>query len=137
VAHHDTSMISVTELVAQLAEESLVEINLDVIKKTLEQSVDAGSALKQLSEELSVLREDYISRIVGMTKALAVARQTEDALADATHLVEALPAMSAPQLVEQYRRTTAKFRDAFPASFGVLASSRRRADGRQRYSDFK
>jgi hypothetical protein len=130
-------MISVTELVAQLAEESLVEINLDVIKKTLEQSVDAGSALKQLSEELSVLREDYISRIVGMTKALAVARQTEDALADATHLVEALPAMSAPQLVEQYRRTTAKFRDAFPASFGVLASSRRRADGRQRYSDFK
>ena len=126
-----------TELIAQLSAESLVEIDLDAIRRALEESVGVGSALKQLSEELSVLREDYISRIVGMTKALAVARQTEDALADATDLVAALPSMSSPQLVEQYRRTTAKFRDAFPASFGLLASSRRRADGRQRYSDFK
>ncbi|MBI5267854.1 MAG: hypothetical protein HY851_11545 [candidate division Zixibacteria bacterium] len=137
MAHHDASTTAVTELIAVLSDESLVEIDLDAIRKVLESSVGAGSAVSQLSEELTILREDYISRIVGMAKALAVARQTGEALAEATELAESLPSMSSPQLVEQYRRTTAKFRDAFPSSFGLPASSRRRADGRHNYSDYK
>lgn len=137
MANHDTNAISVTELVAQLSEESLSEIDFDAIKIALETTDSGKKALKTLSGELALLREDYISRIIGMAKALAVARQTEGALMKANALVDSLPALTASQLVEQYRLASARFRDAFPASFGISGASQRRMDARRKYSDFK
>ena len=137
MANHDTNVISVTELVAQLSEESLSEIDFDAIRQTLERTDSENKALKALSGELAFLREDYISRIIGMAKALAVARQTEGALMEATALVDSLPALTARQLVEQYRLASARFRDTFPASFGFAGASTRRMDARRKYSDFK
>ncbi|MGH8015157.1 MAG: hypothetical protein ACREBV_03105, partial [Candidatus Zixiibacteriota bacterium] len=63
---------------------------------------------------------DYINRIGGMVKAVAAVERSHDKAADAVIYLESLSSMSAAELIEQYRRTSAKFRSAFPSSFGLM-----------------
>ena len=50
-------------------------------------------------------------------KAVAVVQRTDSGLESIADYLEALPDMSASELVHQYHRTSARFRDAFGASF--------------------
>ncbi len=112
----------VQELVGQLQSDQLPLIDFDQLKDWLARSakwMDEALATKQSAEPL---RRDYESRIAGMAKGIAAADRKRDSVDEALRLVEQLPTMSGEQLVACYRHTAARFRDAFPTSFGYLGS---------------
>lgn len=114
-----------TEMLSQLTEDNLSFIDFDRHRQWLEQMAADLPQMHRASEELAVLRGDYIERIAGMTKAIAAVERRRDLLERALAYVGKLPTMSVGDLVEQYRLTSARFRDAFPTSFGQLRPHRR------------
>lgn len=111
----------VQELVGQLRSDQLPLIDFDQLENWLARSaklMDEAFATKQTAE---LLRKDYESRIAGMAKGIAAADRKRDSLDEALRLVEQLPTMSGEQLVACYRHMAARFRDAFPTSFGYLS----------------
>ena len=74
--------------------------------------------------ELTILRTDIVSRIAGMSKAVAVARDSEGQMAETVAMVAGLDHMSAVELLTAYRATAARFRDTFRASFVPLQFKR-------------
>lgn len=77
-------------------------------------------SVQQLEHDLNLLRDDYRARITGLLKAIAIAdnsRTRHDALAE---IINSLMTMSAEELIACYRRTSAIFRDHFPATLPPL-----------------
>jgi len=91
----------------------------------------------ELKEQLHLYREDYISRIGGMVKAIAVAEKHPNRLEEAVAYLESLTKLSANDLIEQYRRISTRFRDAFPASFGLALKRNSKATGQKNLLVFK
>jgi len=58
-----------------------------------------------------------------MRKAIAAVNKHSDQMDEMLQYLEGLSELSATDLIRQYRITSAKFRDCFPASFGLLRSS--------------
>jgi hypothetical protein len=73
-----------------------------------------------LAAELALLRADYINRIAGMTKAIAAVERSREKIGGAIDLVEQLNGFTSSELIDEYRRVTARFRSAFPTSFGLM-----------------
>jgi hypothetical protein len=69
---------------------------------------------------LELLRHDYVGRLSGMLKAIAAVDRRHATGSEILAQLEALPGCSTEQLIEQYRRVSARFRDTFPASFGMV-----------------
>ncbi|MBD3402790.1 hypothetical protein GF420_07830 [candidate division GN15 bacterium] len=113
----------------QLADEELSAIDLDDVRATLDAAVDALSAVSSADNERDTLREDYTARIAGMLKAIAAVERNRDRRAETAALIEALSGMSGVQLVACYRQTSARFRDCFPTSFGLLQTRPSSATG--------
>ena len=107
------------ELQNKLNEEQLALIDFDRLKQWLAEIGVVLETAEKASADLSLLRRDYIERISGMTKALAVADRKNGRLEDALAFVEVLDSLEAGELIGQYRRISACFRDAFPASLGL------------------
>jgi hypothetical protein len=112
---------------SRLKAETMGEIDFDSLELWLDEISPILSGCRKLTDELTLLRQDYEGRITGMVKALAAAdrkgRSFEDALAE----IDVLPRLSAHDLVACYRRTAARFRDTFPASYGITTPYRSRA----------
>lgn len=70
------------------------------------------------AQELSLIKDDYRKRIGGMVKAIAAVDRKRDALDQALAAISDLQEMSCQDLITCYQRTSARFRDCFPASFG-------------------
>jgi hypothetical protein len=100
--------------------ERLTGLDFDKLKEALVQIVDVLEEARVVRADLTLLRQDYIGRISGMEKAIAIAGRGDDALKRALVLMENLPHLSAAELIEQYSKTQVSFRDAFPASFSKL-----------------
>lgn len=111
--------------VMRLENEELAVLDFDELRGTLQEAANRLDASKEGGDELAVLREDYIARIAGMVKAIAAVNRRGSGLAETVELIERLPTLDAESLVSTYRRVTARFRDAFPASFGNLSLSPR------------
>ncbi|MDH4157269.1 MAG: hypothetical protein OEW00_08340 [candidate division Zixibacteria bacterium] len=109
----------VAELQNKLNEEQLALVDFDRLKKWLAEIDVVLEAAEKMCGDFSLLRRDYIERISGMTKALAVADRKNGCLESALAFVETLDSLEASELIAQYRRISACFRDAFPASFGL------------------
>ena len=92
----------------------------------------------QLAEsELELLRADYLSRIAGMVKAIAAVERSHDKATEAVGYLLNLNGMSAGELIEEYRLTSARFRSAFPTSFGLGPLISHKAKGVKNPGDFK
>lgn len=76
--------------------------------------------LSLLESELELLRNDCIMRISGMLKAIAAVKRNHDKAFEVIGYVEKLTEMKSAELIEEYRRVSAGFRNAFPSSFGLL-----------------
>ncbi len=126
----ETHLMHLDQLLASLAPERLGEIDFDRLRETLaaHRQTMAGhaalaAAMNALHDDHATLRQDYIGRIAGMAKAIAVATHRHDAgsrtgsLKEALAYVESLESKTAAELIEQYRLTSARFREAFPTSF--------------------
>ncbi len=91
-----------------------------LVGRLLRQALAEHDELIRLRVGLDHMRTDYIARITGMIKAVAAASRRRNALALATEEVAALDKMTPDELIDTHRRVSARFRDAFPASFGGL-----------------
>ena len=110
-------------MTAMLSEEKMAQVDFDKLKDWLNRSsaeLDRGDLA---TGELRLLRSDIIDRISGMQKAIAAVNKRNDQMDEMLQYLEGLPELSAADLIRQYRITSAKFRDCFPASFGLLRSS--------------
>lgn len=120
----DTIDKDLKEVVALLDEGTLPEVDFDRLRNRLSDLAEHSCRLATMRDELAFLREDYIARIAGMTKAIAAVGRRQSEAAQLLEDIEALPAMDAAHLVAEYRRAAARFRDAFPTSFGPLKATR-------------
>lgn len=115
--NHETNL---AETLACLNEEKISEIDFDLLKSRLTQMQGILSNTDRLEHALELLRHDYIGRISGMAKAIAVASDRTGQALEATELIESLTELTAEELVKSYRTTSARFRTVFPASFGLI-----------------
>lgn len=104
-------------LLATLDEKNMTLLDFDGVKNCLREMAEKTRLQESLADDAAVLRDDYVSRIAGMLKALAAVDRKRDGWAQALELVERLPVMKAAELVACYRKLSVRFRDAFPASF--------------------
>lgn len=111
--------------VMRLENEELAVLDFDELRGMLQEAANRLDVSTAGGDELAVLRDDYIARIAGMVKAIAAVNRRESGLAETVELIERLPTMNAESLVLTYRRVTARFRDAFPTSFGNFSLSPR------------
>jgi hypothetical protein len=109
----------VRKLVDSLTGDNVSFIDFDQLKEWLAEVAPVLDKINQLREEIGLLRPDYISRIGGMVKAIAAVKRHPDERENALIYLETLPSLSAGKLIEEYRRTSARFRDAFPTSLRV------------------
>ena len=81
-------------------------------------SIERGNTgAEKHTEELHLIKDDYRLRIMGMLKAMTVCRPEEDDLEIISRLSGPIEAIHAGELIKMYRKTAARFRDRFPASF--------------------
>ena len=125
------------ELRETLTGDKLSVIDFDGLISRLGQIGEALDLAAIDREELSMLRNDYQSRIGGMLKAVAAVDRKGNGLHSALSTVEALPGMTVSQLIECYRRSSARFRDSFPTSFGLLSSDPTIPGQSKQFGDFK
>ena len=134
---HNKQSAYVKELVDSLTGDNVSFIDFDQLKEWLAEVAPILDKIDQLREEIGLLRLDYISRIGGMIKAIAAVNRHPDGWENALTYLENLPSLSAGELTEEYRKTSARFRDAFPTSFGVALDRKRGADGLKDLSAYK
>ncbi len=129
------------ELVDCLTADNVSLVDFDRLKEWLAELAPILDEISRLTEEVELLRRDYIGRIGGMAKAIAAVNRHPGAWESALTYVENLPSLSAGQLIEEYRRSSARFRDAFPTSLrvgpGAALDRKRGADGFKDLSVYK
>ncbi len=106
------------ELVSALSETDLSVLNLDELVSWIELARTELAELENIRTECTVLREDYIDRLSGMAKAIAAVRHSHDFSQETLEFVQQLPSMNATDLIANYRKMSARFRDSFPTSLG-------------------
>ncbi len=117
----------ISEILDDLNAEKLSLIDFDELRELLKMNCEESESEKVGLVELATLRDDYTARIGGMLKAIAAVDRKAGSIEDSLELIDKTQTMNAASLVSCYRRTTARFRDCFPASFGLL---RERSSGR-------
>ncbi len=106
-------LTDLTDLKTALRSDDLTRLDFDRLADWLDTSA-------RLQAEHESLRHDYLSRITGMLKAIAAVDRTNDRHPAILATIESLPSMSTAELLTCYRHAAARFRDAFPTSFGFL-----------------
>jgi len=129
VKNHNKHSAYVKELADSLSDDRISLIDFDRLRQWLIEIVPVLNEVHHLHEEKELMRRDYIGRIAGMTKAIAAVNRHPDGGESALAYLETLPSLSAGELIEQYRKTSARFRDAFPTSFGQALDRKRGGDG--------
>ncbi|MFH2048997.1 MAG: hypothetical protein ABIJ12_06095 [bacterium] len=117
---NNDNISDIKEMLESLNAESLPQIDFDKLKGTLSHLLDELPVLYLSGEEHLLLKKDYIERISGMVKAITAARQNRDDLENTLEYLEGLADKKSDDLIRQYRIISARFRDTFPASFGLV-----------------
>lgn len=123
----DEGLLYLAEVHNALADEAVSEIDFDRLRTCLGELGAILPTLYGYREEAALFREDLKSRIAGMLKAVAIAERGKSSLDEAMSAIDHLSEKSAAELIGLYRRTQARFRDTFPAGFGMITP--RRAPG--------
>lgn len=102
-----------------LSGSKIEELDFDRLTAWLSDMAGILTEAARTMEEHNRLRQDYIGRTAGMLKAVAIAGRKRGSIQLALDQVEELDSMTATDLIKEYRRTQAKFKDTFGASFGL------------------
>lgn len=121
---NETDLAYIAELHEALDSSAVTAIDFDRLRLWLEELAGALPELFRAREEARLLREDYTHRIAGMIKTISVAGSTRHSLGDTSELIDRLPAATASELIDCHRRISARFRDTFPTSFGLINARR-------------
>ena len=110
----------IAEFIENLSGEKLEVVDFDRLIINLNEVSNLASSIERVQSELVLLRNDYIGRISGMAKAVAVASHRRDDMEELLEFVNTLDNSSSEKLLKAYRKIQSKFQDSFPASFGLL-----------------
>lgn len=117
--------------------ETAMEISDDKVNEILYPEISLQKRAEKAESELKILRDDYQNRIAGMVKAIAAVDRSRNKSNEAVQYLEALVELTAPELIEEYRRVSARFRSAFPTSFGLAPFAPGISKGVKNPGDFK
>lgn len=120
-----------------LSGEAIDEINFDRLIDSLNESAGHLDKIENLDNEYTQLRNDYIGRISGMIKAVAVTSKNEHSLEDSLTFIESLENQNSDELIKIYRRVQVKFQECFPASFGLLKRQNTTGMSDERINQYK
>ena len=124
------------ELSELLSGERIGEIDFDRLTQWLGEANSLIGTASIASDESHRFREDYIGRIAGMIKAITVANRKQQNLQSVLDYIEHLSHLNAADLIAEYQKTQARFRDSFPASFGPRPG-RNYSSQERNFTDFK
>ena len=125
------------ELLISLSGDKLSEIDFDKFTDWLRELKSSLADSCELKAELKLMREDYLNRIAGMVKAITIVERSSGATEKVLAYLEDLENLSAAELIEQYRKTSHKFRIAFPTTFGLPPVSNNSIAGLKDTQDYK
>lgn len=137
MANHEISADLIAGTIDSLTGDNLSTLDFDLLKQILIEARRNHIETTTLKDEATVLKEDYRGRIAGMLKAVAVAERSEAKQIETASRLTSLGDLTATELITEYRLAAARFRDAFPASFGRLSSFDKNIRAQQSYSDYK
>ena len=121
---NDDKVRYAADLLVQLNDEAMAMVDFDRLKVWLSEFGPAMVAQTESLAQLQLLREDYIGRIGGMVKAIGAADRSGNRVEEALAYVESLQQLDSAELIAQYRKVSACFRDTFPASFNPSGRKR-------------
>ena len=127
----------VESLCSQLRRGEVSLIDFDLMNVRLEDVTEALLIHEEMSDDADMLCRDYRDRISGMIKAMAAVSRKSDSWQAALDETEQLGTLTGESLIRCYRKTAARFRDCFPASFGLLPASTRLAASAREVTAFK
>ena len=134
---HNNSQKYLDELLSSLSGDKLSEIDFDKLTDWLQELKVSLANSCELEAELKLMREDYLNRIAGMVKAITIVERSSGATEKVLAYLEDLENLSAAELIEQYRKTSHKFRIAFPTTFGLPPVSNNSIAGLKDTQDYK
>ncbi len=109
----------IDDVLEMLDDNNLAALDLSQIKQTILLMKNTIASNNSELEELNILRQDYIQRVSGMLKAIAALSRNREETEEILNLIESFEQMPAAKLTSIYRKVSAKFRNAFPTSFGI------------------
>jgi hypothetical protein len=109
--------------VACLDDTHLALLDFDILRDHLTSLVDHLDQSEQASSQHALLRSDYEQRIAGMIKAIAAVDRKRGSVEDALARIDRLTTLTTSELIAEYRRVSAAFRDSFPTTFHPLPPS--------------
>lgn len=108
------------KLAEDITSESLNELNLDALAEALTAAAAQLEEAASLRQDCRLLKDEYRARILGMLKAIIACKPDDDSAFLASRLTGDIEQFRAEQLIRQYHRVAARFRNSFPASFRYL-----------------
>ena len=112
------------QLLHNLNEMEMSLVDFDEMKTWIAEQMKRAERLEVLEGELQTLKDDYTGRIAGMLRAIAVTDRGRPGREASLQLIDSLPSMPIPELVDCFNMISARFRDVFPPN---LLRPRRRA----------
>ena len=134
---HNNSQKYLDELLSSLSGDKLSEIDFDKLTDCLQELKSNLADSCKLQAELKLMREDYLNRIAGMVKAITIVERSSGATEKVLAYLEDLENLTAAELIEQYRKTSHRFRIAFPTTFGLPPVSSNSSRGLKDTQDYK
>jgi hypothetical protein len=127
----------VENLCSQLHRGEVSLLDFDQMRARLEDVTKALHVYEERVDDADMLSRDYRDRISGMIKAMAAVSRNSDSWQTALDETEQLGTLTGESLIRCYRKTAARFRDCFPASFGLLPASARLSASAREMTAFK
>ena len=137
MTNHNSGQKYLDELLISLSGDKLSEIDFDKLTDWLQELKASLAKSCELQSELKLMREDYLNRIAGMVKAVTIVERSSGSTEKVLTYLEDLEKLSAAELLEQYRKTSNRFRIAFPTTFGLPPVSNNSSTGLKETQDYK
>ncbi len=137
MTNHNSGQKYIDELLISLKGDKLSEIDFDKLTEWLQEIKTTLDNSCELQSELKLMREDYLNRIAGMLKAVTIVERSSAAPEKVLAYLEDLENLKAAELIEQYRKTSHRFRIAFPTTFGLPPVSYNNSTGLKETKDYK
>jgi len=135
--NEDLDLKQVEQVRKSLHDESIELINFDQLNEILNQTAALAECNHKTSKELTILKDDYRKRIIGMLKAVLACREDVEISELAARLSDSDNDIHSSELMRLYSRTAASFRSRFPASFRYVKA---KTDGKatpKKWTEFK
>ena len=137
MTNHNSGQEYIDELLASFSDDKLSEIDFDKLKEWLRELKVSLCRVSEIESDLNLLREDFLERIAGMVKAVTIVEKGSESTESVLAYLEDLKNVTAEELIGQYRKTSNRFRIAFPSTFGLAPVTNQNSASLKKIRDYK